>query len=87
MIAQGRDTLTAITVPAELGDITCFDTPCQFMVYVSLVPGERERSSGQRRRMGASIKAGKRAFAGCIGGVVLVLSLPGVQDQAPAAPC
>ena len=46
MALCGVDTLTAITVLAELGDITCFDTPRQLMADVSLVP--REHSSGAR---------------------------------------
>lgn len=56
MALRGVDTLTAITVLAELGDITRFDTPRQLMAYVGLVPGEH--SSGQRRQRGAITKAG-----------------------------
>ena len=56
MALRGVDTLTAITVLAELGDITRFDTPRQFMAYVGLVPSEH--SSGQRRQRGAITKAG-----------------------------
>ena len=56
MALRGVDTLTAITVLAELGDITRFDTPRQLMAYVGLVPSEH--SSGQRRQRGAITKAG-----------------------------
>ena len=80
MALRGVDTLTAITVLAELGDITRFDTPRQLMAYVGLVPSEH--SSGQRRQRGA-MQCPRAAGPGGIG---LVLSLPGPQDQAPAAP-
>ena len=56
MALRGVDTLTAITVLAELGDITRFDTPRQLMAFVGLVPSEH--SSGQRRQRGAITKAG-----------------------------
>lgn len=56
MALRGVDTLTAITVLAELGDITRFDTSRQLMAYVGLVPSEH--SSGQRRQRGAITKAG-----------------------------
>lgn len=56
MALRGVDTLTAITILAELGDITRFDTPRQLMAYVGLVPSEH--SSGQRRQRGAITKAG-----------------------------
>ena len=56
MALRGVDTLTAITVLAELGDLTRFDTPGQLMAYVGLVPSEH--SSGQRRKRGAITKAG-----------------------------
>ncbi len=56
MALRGVDMLTAITVLAELGDITRFDTPRQLMAYVGLVPSEH--SSGQRRQRGAITKAG-----------------------------
>ena len=56
MALRGVDTLTAITVLAELGDITRFDTPRQLMAFVELVPSEH--SSGQRRQRGAITKAG-----------------------------
>ena len=56
MARRGVDTLTAITVLAELGDITRFDTPRQLMAYVGLVPSEH--SSGQRRQRGAITNAG-----------------------------
>lgn len=53
---RGVDTLTAITVLAELNDLTCFDKPRQLIAYVGLVHGEH--SSGQRRQRGATRRTG-----------------------------
>jgi transposase len=43
---------TAVTIVAELGDITRFDKPQQLMAFVGLHPSEH--SSGSTRRQGAS---------------------------------
>jgi transposase len=48
--------VAAATVVAELGDITRFANPRQFMAYLGLVPSEN--SSGGTRRQGAITKAG-----------------------------
>lgn len=48
---RGIDKLSAMTLLAELGDITRFQSPRQLMAYLGLVPGEH--SSGGRRRQGA----------------------------------
>ena len=48
--------ITAMTVIAELGDISRFDSPRQLMAYLGLVPGEY--SSGKSRRRGAITKTG-----------------------------
>ena len=53
---RGVDVVTAMTVLAELGDITRFDSPRELMSYLGLVPSEH--SSGQRRRQGAITKTG-----------------------------
>ena len=53
---RGVDTITAMTVLAELGDLTRFDSPRQLMSFLGLVPGEH--SSGSRRRQGAITKTG-----------------------------
>ena len=53
---RGLDVLSAVTVLAELGDITRFDNPRQLMSFLGLVPSEH--SSGQRRRTGAITKTG-----------------------------
>ena len=45
-----------MTVLAELGDITRFDSPRELMSFLGLVPSEH--SSGQRRRQGAITKTG-----------------------------
>jgi transposase len=53
---RGVDTIVAMTVLAELGDLTRFDSPRQLMSFLGLVPSER--SSGSRRRQGAIAKTG-----------------------------
>ena len=56
MALRGVDRTAAITLLAELDDLSRFDNPRQLMGYVGLVPSER--SSGERRRRGAVTKAG-----------------------------
>ena len=46
----------AVTMVAELGDLTRFDTPRQLMKFLGLIPSEY--SSGERRRQGSITKAG-----------------------------
>ncbi len=53
---RGVQCLVAITVVAELGDLTRFDSPHQLAAFVGLVPSED--SSGPRRRLGAITKTG-----------------------------
>jgi transposase len=55
---RGIDTLAAMVLLAELGDISRFDSPKQLMAYLGLVPSEH--SSGGRRRLGAITKTGNR---------------------------
>jgi len=47
---------TAVTIVAELGDISRFDRPTQLMAYTGLVPSEH--SSGHSRRPGRITKTG-----------------------------
>ena len=56
MALRGVNFLTAMTVAAELGDITRFDSPRQLSAFVGVTPSEH--SSGSKRRMGAITKAG-----------------------------
>jgi len=56
MALRGVDLITAMTVLAELGDLTRFDSPRQLMSFLGLVPSEH--SSGGRRRQGALTKTG-----------------------------
>ena len=56
MSLRGVSTITAMTVLAELGDLTRFDSPRELMGFLGLVPGEY--SSGSRRRQGAITKTG-----------------------------
>jgi transposase len=53
---RGIDTLTAVGLVAEIGDITAFAHPRRLTSYLGLVPGEH--SSGTKRRQGAITKAG-----------------------------
>ena len=56
MALRGVDMVTAMTVLAELGDITRFDSPRELMSFLGLVPSEY--SSGRSRRQGAITKTG-----------------------------
>jgi transposase len=53
---RGVQDTVAITVAAELGDLTRFDNPRQLAGFLGLVPSEN--SSGERRRLGGITKAG-----------------------------
>ena len=56
MALRGVKLITAMTVVAELGDISRFDSPRQLMAYLGLVPSEY--SSGKSRRRGGITKTG-----------------------------
>jgi transposase len=56
---RGMALVVAATLVAELGDITRFTNPRQFMSYLGLVPSEH--SSGGTRRQGGITKAGNAA--------------------------
>ncbi len=53
---RGIDTLAAMIIISELGDLTRFTHPSQLMSYLGLVPSEH--TSSTRRRLGAITKAG-----------------------------
>jgi len=55
---RGIDTLTAITIVAELYGIERFQSARELMAYLGLVPSER--SSGERRSGGGITKTGNR---------------------------
>jgi transposase len=55
---RGIDTLSAVGLAAELGDLTRFDRPGKLMSYVGLVPSES--SSGESRRQGKITKTGSK---------------------------
>ena len=46
----------AVTMVAEIGDVTCFEHPSGLMKFLGLVPSEY--SSGARRQQGAITKTG-----------------------------
>ncbi|MCE9682369.1 IS110 family transposase [Halomonas alkalisoli] len=56
MAMRGISLITAMTVLAELGDISRFDSPRQLMAYLGLVPSEH--STGASRRQGGITKTG-----------------------------
>jgi transposase len=53
---RGVQLIVAVTTVAELGDLTRFDHPRALRQFLGLLPSEY--SSGERRRQGASTKAG-----------------------------
>ena len=53
---RGVQWVVAITVVAELGDLTRFDNPRQLAAFVGLIPSEH--SSGAKRSLGAITKTG-----------------------------
>jgi transposase len=56
MALRGVSRVTALTLVAELGDISRFDSPRQLMAYLGLVPSEH--SSGPVRRQGGITRTG-----------------------------
>ena len=56
---RGMGLVGAVTLIAELGDITRLDNPRQIMAYLGLMPSEH--SSGRTRRQGGITKAGNGA--------------------------
>lgn len=59
MSLRGVDTLTAMILVAEAGDLTRFDSPVQLMSYFGLTP--TEDSTGDKRRQGGISKCGNAA--------------------------
>src|SRR5262245_17342345 len=53
---RGVQFLAAVTLIAELGDLSRFDNPRQLMSYLGLAPSEH--TSGERRRQGSITKTG-----------------------------
>jgi transposase len=53
---RGVQMIVALTVVAELGDLTRFDNPRQLAAFVGLIPSEH--SSGEKRRQGGITKGG-----------------------------
>ena len=74
--------VAAATLVAELGDITRFANPRQFMAYLGLVPSEH--SSGSTRRQGGITKAGNGAAHVDRGGMELPVSST-YRSRSPSA--
>jgi transposase len=56
MAMRGIDLVAAVTVLAEIGDLSRFENPRQLMAYLGLVPSER--STGESVKRGSITKAG-----------------------------
>jgi transposase len=59
MCMRGLALITGMTLVAEAGDMTRFDSPSQLMSYFGLTPSEY--SSGEKRHQGGITKAGNGA--------------------------
>ena len=59
MSLRGVDVITAVTLAAEAGDLTRFDSPVELMSYFGLTASES--STGDKRRQGAITKCGNGA--------------------------
>jgi transposase len=57
---RGANLIIAVTFATEVGDVSRFESPCQLMGYLGLVPSER--SAGETIRRGDITKAGN----GCV---------------------
>jgi len=81
---RGVDTLTAVGLVAEIGDITAFRHPKQLASYLGLVPSERssETKSGQ----GAITQGRQRARPPTVGRGRLALPTPAARLRAAQAP-
>ena len=58
MALRGVKLVVAMTVMAELGDLTRFDSPKQLMAYVGQVPSEHSSGGPRGRRQGSITKTG-----------------------------
>ena len=58
MAVRGIDLIAAVTIMAELGDLSRFASPRELMAYLGLVPSEH--STGDTVRRGGITKAGNR---------------------------
>lgn len=56
MALRGIDLVAAMTIVAELGDLSRFESPGQLMSHLGLVPSEH--SSGERKKRGGITKTG-----------------------------
>ena len=82
---RGVDWLAGMTLLAELGDLTRFDSPRELMGFVGVTSSEN--TSGARRRQGAITKAGNEGSSPSAGRMRLGVSLPGTPLAADSTPC
>lgn len=81
---RGLDLTGAVTLIAEVGDLTRFDTPRKLMSYLGLTPSEY--SSGASRRQGGHHQGGERARAPGARRRRVGLSVSGESQPSSAAP-
>lgn len=55
---RGLSLTGAVTLIAQVGELTRFDTPRKLMSYLGLTPSPSEHSSGEHRHQGGITKAG-----------------------------
>jgi transposase len=82
---RGVQCTVAITMVADIGDLSRFDTPRELMKFLGLIPSEY--SSGARRQQGSITKAGNPPCPKGAGGrrLVVPLSRQGPPTSATAA--
>ena len=70
MAMRGIDLVSAVTILAEIGDLTRFENPRQLMAYLGLVPSERSTGDSVKRganHQGRQRAGPTRAGRGCLG--------------------
>ena len=85
MSLRGVGLITAVTVLAELGDISRFDNAWQLMSFVGLVPGEC--SSGSKRRQTGITKTGNAHVRRVLVEAAWSYRFPASQNRGAAAAC
>ena len=79
---RGVQCTVAVTLVAELGDLTRFENPRQVMKYLGLIPSEY--SSGERRRQGSITQSWQHPCPTRLGRRGLGVSLSGEGQPPPA---
>ena len=77
---RGIDTVTAMTLVAELHDFRRFESPRALMAFLGLVPSEN--STGEKHRRGAITRAGNTPRTACADRSLLALPASARSQQA-----